>query len=69
MTAEQLAALSAAMKAPLIALANEVRAHERAQTARHFANIGMVCDCEDCTKRYKYPVAWYHISRKVLNNA
>ena len=67
MNTQQTQALTAALKAPVIALANEIRAHELAQAARHFANIGLgQCDCEDCTKRYKYPVAWYHLSRKVL---
>ena len=70
MTAEQQAALSAAMKASIIALAREVVQWEREQADRHFLadRYGMVCDCEDCRGTYKYPVHWSSIARRVLNN-
>lgn len=53
-----------------IALSNfaaEIRAHEQAQAARHFANIGLdtPCDCEDCAGTPKYPQAFYQIARQL----
>ena len=71
MTDQQRAALSAAMTASIIALAREVVQWEREQADLHFLadRYGQICNCADCTGKYKYPVHWSSIARRVLNNA
>ena len=70
-THAQAQALTAAITAPLIALAREVVQWEREQADRHFlaTRYGQVCNCADCTGNYKYPAHWSSIARRVLNNA
>ena len=71
MNTQQTQALTAAITAPVIALARDVVQWEREQADRHFlaTRYGQVCNCADCTGNYKYPAHWSSIARRVLNNA
>lgn len=62
------AALNPVVLSPAVtAYVREIRAHENAQAARHFCNIGLdtPCDCEDCAGTPKYPQVFYQIARQL----